>query len=339
METAVLLVDDHPVVRKGLRLLLEDEEDVRVVGEAGDGQAAIAAARDLSPDLVVMDVTMPDVNGIEATRQIVSEFPNIKVVALSIHLGRRFVDDMLQAGAVGYILKESAPEELVNGIRAVMHGGVFLSAAVSEVVVSRYIDELSRVDGSGKQVELTAREKEVLRLTVDGESAEETASALQISPKTVESVRRRIMRQLGVSSISELTEHARSHKWAGGRGRSDPRRRRSSGGGTHSDCKAVTELHRRPPSADLVSGGEAPEAHGESLSSSAQALHLPLTNREEEVLELLGQRLRDKEIAERLFVASETVRSHVKHIYQKLHVNKRQEAVAEATRLGLFSGR
>ena len=122
-------------------------------------------------------------------------------------------------------------------------------------------------------------------------------------------------------------------------GRSDPRGRRASGGETHSDRTAATKLHRPALTADLVSGGEAPEAHGESPSSSAQGLKLPLTNREEEVLALLGQRLRDKEIAERLFVASETVRSHVKHIYQKLHVNKRQEAVAEAARLGLLTGR
>ena len=339
METAVLLVDDHPVVRKGLRALLEEEKDVKVVGEAGDGQAAIAAVRDLAPDLVVMDVTMPDVNGIEATRHIVSEFPNTKVVALSIHLGKRFVEDMLQAGAVGYILKESAPEELVNGVRAVMRGEVFLSAAVTRVVVSRFVDVLSRVDASAEQVELTAREKEVLRSAVDGEPTAETASALHISPRTVESMRRRIMKQLGVTSISELTEHARTYEWLGGEGRSDARSRRVSGDEAHSDRTARTKLHRPPHTPDLVSGGVAPEERHESPSSSAQGLRLPLTNREQEVLELLAQRLRDKEIAEQLFVSSETVRSHLKHIYQKLHVNKRHEAVAEATSLGILTGR
>jgi DNA-binding NarL/FixJ family response regulator len=122
MPITVLLVDDHPVFRKGLRLLLGEEPDMTVVGEAGDGREAIDRVRDLSPDVVVMDITMPNLNGIDATRRIISEFPDTKVVSLSIHGGKRFVEDMLRAGTTGYILKESAPEELVKSIRAVVRG-------------------------------------------------------------------------------------------------------------------------------------------------------------------------------------------------------------------------
>ena len=144
MPTTILLVDDHPLFRKGLRLLLEEQEDIRIVGEAGDGQEAIERVRTLSPDVVIMDITMPDFNGIEATRQIVSEVPSAKVVALSIHAGKRFVEDMLQAGAAGYILKKSVPEDLVNGIRTVIQGEVYLSPAITGIVVSQYIELLAK---------------------------------------------------------------------------------------------------------------------------------------------------------------------------------------------------
>jgi DNA-binding NarL/FixJ family response regulator len=142
MPTTILLVDDHPLFRKGLRLLLEEQEDFRIVGEAGDGREAIDRVRTLSPDVVIMDITMPNFNGIDATRQIVSEVPSAKVVALSIHAGKRFVEDMLQAGAAGYILKKSVPEDLVNGIRTVIQGDVYLSPAITGIVVSQYIELL-----------------------------------------------------------------------------------------------------------------------------------------------------------------------------------------------------
>jgi len=136
MSISVLLVDDHPMFRKGLRLLLESKPDISVVGEAGDGKEAIEEVRELSPDVVVMDITMPNITGIEATQQILSNSPHTRVVALSIHAGKRFVKDMLRAGAVGYILKDSAPEDLVNGIRTVIQGEVYLSPAITGIVVS-----------------------------------------------------------------------------------------------------------------------------------------------------------------------------------------------------------
>jgi len=139
MPTTILLVDDHPVFRKGLRILFEDEQDIKVIGEAGDGQEAIDRVRDLSPDVVVMDINMPNFNGIEATREIVSDFPDTKIIALSIHSGKGFIEDMLSAGAVGYILKECAPEELVNGVRSVMRDEIYLSPSVTGIVVSEFV--------------------------------------------------------------------------------------------------------------------------------------------------------------------------------------------------------
>ena len=138
MPTSILLVDDHPVFRKGLRILFEDEQDIQVVGEAGDGQEAIDQVKKLSPDVVVMDINMPNLDGIEATREIIAEAPETRVVALSVHSGKQFVRDMIKAGASGYILKESIPEEMVAGIRTVLAGDIYLSQSVSKVLVSDY---------------------------------------------------------------------------------------------------------------------------------------------------------------------------------------------------------
>ncbi|MGD9148458.1 MAG: response regulator, partial [Anaerolineae bacterium] len=143
METTVLLVDDHPLFRKGIRFLLEGEGDIRIAGEAGDGQAAIDMVRELHPDVVIMDITMPELNGVEATQQILAESPEAKIITLSMHGEQQFIEQMLQAGAAGYLLKDSIPEELVNGIRAVMRGEVVLSAEVAGLVVSEYRKALS----------------------------------------------------------------------------------------------------------------------------------------------------------------------------------------------------
>lgn len=144
LAATILLVDDHPLFRKGLRLLLERQKDFLIVGEAGSGQEAIELAKNQPPDVVIMDIAMPDVDGIDATKQIRAKMPSVKVVALSMHAGRRFVENMLQAGAVGYILKKSVPEDLVNGIRAVVAGDVYLSPSITGVVVSGYKDLLSK---------------------------------------------------------------------------------------------------------------------------------------------------------------------------------------------------
>ena len=146
MSISVLLVDDHPMVRKGLRLMIEKEPDMSALGEAGDGVEAIEQVRALSPDVIVMDISMPKLNGIDATRQILNNSPHTKVVALSIHAGKRFVKDMLAAGACGYILKDCVPDELINCIRRVMHNEVYLSSEITGVVVSGFLENRSVVD-------------------------------------------------------------------------------------------------------------------------------------------------------------------------------------------------
>jgi DNA-binding NarL/FixJ family response regulator len=221
----VLLVDDHAMLRKGMVLLLGEEDDIEIVGEAGDGEQAIEQACALKPDVVVMDISMPKLNGVEATREIVAESPASKVIALSIHSAKQVVDDMLSAGAVGYVLKESVPEELLQGIRAVMRGDMYLSSAITGPVVSAYVEELS-----GERV------------------------------------------------------------------------------GT---------------------GVEASQSNTGATFSIVEQL----TNRERDILELLAQRLRNKEMAAQLFVSPETVKSHLKHVYQKLGVNNRREAAIMATEI------
>jgi LuxR family maltose regulon positive regulatory protein len=240
MGISVLLVDDHPVFRKGLRLLLEEEPDLNVVGEAGDGREAIDMVRKFAPDVVVMDITMPNFNGIEATRHIMSKYGQTRVVALSIHSGKRFVEDMLQAGAFGYILKETAPEELVTGLRAVAQGDVFLSATITGVVVSKYVDVLSQAQFPGKEIELTSREKETLQLISEGNSDEQVASIQEVSTKTVRSTISRIMKKLGVNTVEELQEIARH----GGLIEKDGDR--ISFGKRISDPIIGTKLHRPP---------------------------------------------------------------------------------------------
>lgn len=224
----ILLVDDHPAFRKGLRLLLEDEGDLKVVGEAGDGQSAVKLSHELQPDVIVMDISMPGMNGIEATRSIMQESPDSKILAFSMHSGRQFVEGMLQAGVTGYILKESAPEDLVDGVRAVSRGEIYLSSEVNEVIVTGY--------------------KSMLQQTTPIEPQE--------SP--------------------------------------------------HSQARHSILIE-------------------------------DLTNREYDTLKLLTDRLYDKEIAEKLSVSTETVRTHLKHIYQKLQVNNRRQAIAKSKELGLIS--
>jgi len=245
-QTTVLLADDYPLFRKGLRLLLENEQGIRVVGEAEDGQQAVKLVRELSPDVVVMDITMPNLDGIEATRHLVADSPKTKVMALSIHSGKRFVENMLRAGAVGYLLKESAPEELANGIRAVMRGEVCLSASIAGVVVSQYRNVLSGAETSAKPAELTAKEREMLQLLMEGGCTKEIASVLRISTKMVESRQRRVMQKLGVNSVAELTEMARQE------GLLEPAGEHAPASGRASLPLMATKLHRPAVAADIL---------------------------------------------------------------------------------------
>lgn len=207
MSIRILLADDHKITRQGLRSLLEQQDDMEVAAEAENGRTAVALVDELLPDVVIMDVTMPDLNGVEATRQIVSKYPDVKVIALSMHSDTLFVTEMLRSGASGYLLKDCAFEELTRAIRAVMNDKTYLSPSISAVVVEDYLHRLSKADFSASGI-LTDREREVLQLMAEGKSTKQIALKLHISIKTVETHRRQIMNKLDIHTVAELTKYA-----------------------------------------------------------------------------------------------------------------------------------
>lgn len=208
MKTRLLLVDDHAVVRSGLRMLLGNEEDVEIIGEAGTAAEALAAVADLKPDVILMDIGLPDKSGIEATSDIKSKFPKVAVVALTIHEDEEYFFKMLEAGASGYVPKRAAPEELLTAIRAAAHGEVYLYPTMAKLLVRDYlVSEPVENEESGRK-DLTDREHEVLTHLAEGESNDEIANALVISPKTVARHRENIMRKLNLHSRSELVRYA-----------------------------------------------------------------------------------------------------------------------------------
>ncbi len=207
MSIRILLADDHKITRQGLRSLLEQQDDMEVAAEAENGRTAVALVDELLPDVVIMDVTMPDLNGVEATRQIVAKYPDVKVIALSMHSDTLFVTEMLRSGACGYLLKDCAFEEMTRAIRAVMNDKTYLSPSISAVVVEDYLHRLSKADFSASGI-LTDREREVLQLMAEGKSTKQIALKLHISIKTVETHRRQIMNKLDIHTVAELTKYA-----------------------------------------------------------------------------------------------------------------------------------
>ena len=201
----VLIVDDHPVVRKGLQTCLARQDRIRVVGEASDGDQALRKARELSPDIVLMDISMPGMNGLAVTELLRKEVPKVKVLVLSMHNNREYIFRIIQAGAHGYVSKGAAPEELVRAIESVCEGEPFFSPEVARAALSQF------VSGAGKKepfAQLTQREREVLALIADGQSNKEIANQLGIGVRTIETHRERIMRKLGIHTIAGLTRFA-----------------------------------------------------------------------------------------------------------------------------------
>jgi DNA-binding NarL/FixJ family response regulator len=207
MKIRILIADDHQIVREGFRMLIEKAPDMEVVGEADDGRKALEMARKLNPDMVVMDVAMPNMNGIEATRSLLEETPGLKVIILSMHSDKRFVISSLKAGAMGYLLKDSAFKELVDAIHSVNRNQLYLSPKISGIVLEDYVQKLTRPEAKDA-ASLTHREKEVLQLLAEGKSTKLIASNLNISVKTVETHRLQIMAKLDIHSIAELTKYA-----------------------------------------------------------------------------------------------------------------------------------
>lgn len=207
MSTRILLADDHKIMREGLRVLLDRQQDIEVVGEAEEGRTTVRLVRNLSPDVVIMDIEMASLNGIEATRQIVAKTPEVKVIALSVHSDRRFITEMLKAGASAYVLKDCSFEELVQAIRAVMANRIYLSPGIADRVIKDYVRFLPHADFSVFSI-LTEREREVLQLIAEGKNTKEIAFSLHVSVKTIETHRKRIMDKLGIHSIAELTKYA-----------------------------------------------------------------------------------------------------------------------------------
>jgi DNA-binding NarL/FixJ family response regulator len=207
MNVHIVLADDHQLLREGLRNLLDSQPDMEVVGEAANGREAIELVGRLSPHVVLMDVSMPEVNGIEATARIAKEFSETRVIALSIHSEKHLVDRMIRAGASAYLMKNCAFDELVLAIRSVLQGKTYLSPEVAGILVDGYL--LTRAGNGGPNTRsLTLREREILQQIAEGMSTKDIARRLEVSVKTVETHRRQMMGKLKIGSVAELTKYA-----------------------------------------------------------------------------------------------------------------------------------
>ncbi len=207
MSFKVLIVDDHRIMREGLRAMLEKEPDIKVVGDATDGRMAQLLARDLAPDVIIMDVNMPELNGIEATRQITAELSDVKVIALSMHEDRRFVLNMLKAGAAGYMLKDDAFKNLAKAVRMVAAHKTYISVEIADLLENDCRSLSTFLESAESQL-LSCREREVLQLVTEGKTSNQIADSLHISVKTVETHRQQVMEKLNIKGVAELTKYA-----------------------------------------------------------------------------------------------------------------------------------
>ena len=211
MTIEVFLADDHTVVLDGLRFLLDAEKDIRVVGVASDGRDAVSQVREINPDVVIMDISMPELNGIEATQQIHDSCPSVRVIILSMHYSREHIYRALRAGAKGYLLKDSAGQDVVEAVRAVHAGSRYLSRQITETVIDDYVNQSPGTQTRSPLDQLTRREREILQLVVEGKSSAMIAEVLYLSPKTVETYRSRLMQKLEISDLPSLVKFAIRH--------------------------------------------------------------------------------------------------------------------------------
>jgi len=211
MSITVLLADDHAVVRDGLKLLLESRGDIRVVGEATDGRQAVRQVIRLAPRVAILDIAMPELNGIEAGRQIRADCPQTQVIILSMHSSPEHIFQALNAGARGYLLKEAAGSEVVQAVMAVNNGGRYLSQKINDLIIDEYLNYGEDAAGQSPLTRLSPREREVLQLVAEGKSSAQISLILPLSPKTVETYRSRVMKKLGLKDLSALIKFAIQH--------------------------------------------------------------------------------------------------------------------------------
>jgi DNA-binding NarL/FixJ family response regulator len=211
MSITVFLADDHKMVREGFRLLLQTHPDIRVIGEAGTGWDTVKQVKSLKPEVVLMDIAMPELNGIEATEQICEACPSIKIIILSMYSTSQHIFRAIKAGARGYILKECAGDDVITAIHTVYRGQIFLCKEISETVVRDYIQNRDMAEALGPLARLSDREKQILQLLVEGTSNAKIAELLFLSPKTVETYRSRLMEKLGISGLPGLVKFAIQH--------------------------------------------------------------------------------------------------------------------------------
>ena len=206
MSIKILLVDDHAMLRHGLSRSFEQEKDITIIGQAQDGYSAIDITKELSPDIVIMDIGMPGLNGIETTRRITQDNPGVKIIGLSMHSSDKYVREMFKAGASGYLLKNCSFDELVEAIKAIMSGNTYISPSIGDMIIKEYT---SKPDNEKSVFSiLSQREREVLQLLAEGKSTKQIGQKLHVSPKTVEAHRLRIMDKLQIDNIAQLTKYA-----------------------------------------------------------------------------------------------------------------------------------
>jgi two-component system, NarL family, response regulator NreC len=208
MNIHILLADDHTILRAGLKMMLNAQPDMEVVGEAQDGRQAVHEAQRLHPDIILMDITMPDMNGIEATRQVKKQLPDVKVLILTMHENEEYVFQALRAGASGYMLKEAAHTDLINALHVIQSGNFYLSPTAQSVMVGDYLQRVRAGEEKDSYSSLTEREREILKLVAEGFTNNQIAERLVISPKTVDTHRTHIMDKLNLHSRAELVKYA-----------------------------------------------------------------------------------------------------------------------------------